>query len=296
MIAVTNHRYWGEVLASLFARRGIAYEFVSLRPNWYFIGWLLCGRWRRYTAFHVVGMCWWLVATMRFFRPVVCHWIGSDVLAYRTAKERTIRGWLHRKAAECWIRYNLADSPELATELAHFGIKARVVRLLPEMIEADIEPLPAKFTVLSYWGAAGPDFYGAKVLLRLAEEFPAFRFIVVGTRGVAGNGPPNIEYFGPVPDLRHIYRQSSVLIRMPIHDSVSAMVLEMLARGRYAIYNKRIDGCHYAEDLDQARAALHEISAMKEPNYMGAKEVRRNFSLDKVQPGNAPHYVSGVNN
>lgn len=75
--------------------------------------------------------------------------------------------------------------------------------------------------------------------------------------------------------------RSSTLIRIPEHDSLSAMVLEMLARGRHVIYNKVVEGCSYASNLAEACEALRGIQSQREPNQAGARYVRKNFSLQK---------------
>lgn len=79
------------------------------------------------------------------------------------------------------------------------------------------------------------------------------------------------------------YHQSSVLIRLTKHDSVSVMVLEMLARARHAIYSKRFPHCAFADDYASARAALARLIARPEPISQGPA-----FVAENVNPQAAP--------
>ncbi len=72
-----------------------------------------------------------------------------------------------------------------------------------------------------------------------------------------------------------------MLIRLPEHDSLSAMVLEALARGRYVIYSEEFPFTETAGNFDEARDALARLLANRQPNYSGAEYVRRNYSLDE---------------
>lgn len=274
---------WLPVAANLLIRAGLEAEPVQANERLGLLRWALGGRSRQFDAVHhLTGPSNWKSPLLFRLRglPVVWHWIGSDVLAYRESARRRLGGAINRRAALQWAGAHLADSPELAEELRTEGIASRVVRLLPEKIEAGVLPLPPACTVLSYWSDSRRTFYGGDTVLQLAREFPELSFHIVGATGKDVNAPPNVRFFGGVADMDPIYRDSTVLIRMPRHDSLSAMVLEVLARGRYVIYNRPLEACHLACDLDEARRALREIIGRREPNAVGAEMVRSRFSLD----------------
>lgn len=289
-IAVMGSSNWLEVIAELLRRAGMSCDLLNVCESCPFLKWVFKGYWLRFwivrsydVVHHIGGCCNWrlgMICTL-FGRPVVWHWIGSDIVDFKDAGSRSLRGFLYRVCARRWAKAHLADSPELAEELQELGIQARVVRLLPKLIEADIEPLPQKFSVLSYWCDGRRDLYGGDVVLQLAEEFGDVEFKIVNATGVGESASPNVKFLGFRQDMRRIYSQSSVLIRLPLHDSLSAMVLEMLARGRYVIYNKRLRGVHFATSLAEAREALYEIRQKTEPNSCGAQMVRERFSLNK---------------
>jgi len=273
---------WLETAAELLRRAGISHEVVDLRTKRDLLRWILQGQWRRFDlVYHIGGINWQHGLACRLLcKPVLWHWCGSDVLALK--ESRGWRGVINHFAAYRWAVGHLADSPELAEELQEISIRSHVVRLLPKFIEADVEPLPEKFTVLSYWGNNRRDFYGGDIVLKLAEEFPQFEFRILMATGEGEEvSLPNVKFLGYRKDMPRIYSESSVLIRLPKHDSLAKMPLEMLARGRYVIYNKKVPGCHFARNLTEARRALLEISQLRDPNIAGARMVKERFSLDK---------------
>ena len=283
-VDVMGSSYFVKVACNLFKRAGMNPEAVNPQSKFAILKWVVTGQWRRFDVIHSVGgICLWKQALVRLLvpRPVVCHWIGSDVYQFQKNYKKGWEGFLLRLAVSRRVIKHLVDSPGLAEELRGSGITADVVRLLPELIEAGMEPLPERFSVVGYWLDVMKDFYGGDIILQLAREFPDIEFRILGTSGKGETAPTNVKFFGFTEGLSEIYNQSSVLIRIPKHDSLSAMVLEMLARGRYVIYNKKLPGCHFAGDLQEARKALLEIQQYKQPNSLGAQTVKEMFSLDR---------------
>ncbi len=281
-VGIMGAPYWMGVAAELFRRAGMKGELVRPQSRLASVRWLLWGSWRRLRAIHHVGgPCRWRTALLLRLlgRPVVWHWIGSDLLSFRDTSRGRWATWVNRRAASRWASAHLADSPDLAAELAELGITAKVVRLLPAQIEADVLPLPERFAALSYWSDQRFSFYGGDTVLELARRLPKVEFRILGASGAGVEAPANVEFLGFRRDVEAIYRESTVLIRLPEHDSLSAMVLEMLARGRYVIYNRRLDHCHFAEDVTGAQAALESIGQAGTPNVAGAAMVRERFSL-----------------
>ncbi len=274
---------WLPVAAELFRRAGMKHDVVDLRSRRRMIGWFLGGGHRNYDAICHVGGSVWLIGVLASIvrKPVLWHWIGSDVLSVSTNtsafRRRLVDKFIVRGGAG-----HLADSPQLAEELRELGVSASVVRLLTKCMEAAVEPLPARPCVLAYWNDERMKFYGGDIVMQLAREFPQVEFKIVAANGVGvADAPPNVKFLGYQKDLGPIYRQCTALIRLPEHDSLSAMVLEALARGRYVIYNKPMEGVYYAADIDHARAALRDILGLSQPNVKGAAMVKREFSLDR---------------
>lgn len=283
-VDVMGSPYWAQVVCDLLKRAGLCAEVLDPHGRFALLKWAVKGHWRRFDVIHLATGIWeWKAALILMLvpRPVIWHWIGTDVHNFQRNCQKGWKGFLLRLAAYRRAKAHLADSPELAEELSGLGIKADVVRLLPKCIEAEVEPLPEKFAALSYWSDERRNFYRGDIVFELAKEFPDIKFRVVGTTGKGEKVSPNVEFLGFQKDLSKIYSESSVFIRIPERDSISAMVLEMLARGRYVIYNKKLQGCHFANDVSEVRKAFQHIIKKTTPNTEGAEMVREYFSPEK---------------
>lgn len=219
---------------------------------------------------------------------VVAHWIGSDVLRLRDYINE--HGTPPERMFGC-IDLHLADSPALAEELRRLGVEADVSRLLPRSVNADISPLPDKPAALVYLPAGAEDFYRIDIVRTLAELHPSTPFYVVANDGhCAGDCPPNMRFLGEVSDMDGLYRKSTVLIRICEHDSLSAMVLEALARGRHVIYSETFPHTQHARNAGSANAHLTSILTQREPNREGARHVAEHFSWRKEVARLQAHY------
>jgi glycosyltransferase involved in cell wall biosynthesis len=284
-VAIIGTWNWLEVAAELFRRAGINYQIVDIRSRQDYLRWIMKGGWRAFDAIHHLG------GKERFpglvFRmlgmPVVWHWIGSDVSNFRKIWRGGggVRGAVDRRISFRWGRAHLADSPELASELAEFGITAPVVRLLPKAVEVPLEPLPPKPVALSYWNPSSRDLYQSSLVMHLAASMPELTFLIVGDDGAGIHPLPNVKFLGRLPNLDDVYSQVSIYIRLVKHDSLSAMVLEALARGRYVIYSKPFPHAEMATTFDQTRAALVRLVEQTRPNEEGAAYVKSHYSLQE---------------
>ena len=208
---------------------------------------------------------------------VVAHWIGSDVVELREFV--TANGQAPAELQTC-VDVHLADSPEIRQELTEFGIDSQVIRLIPSSVEADVMPLPETPGVLSYWPDARAAFYRCDMFMDLARRFPDVAFYVAGATGESlTDVPANVTFLGNVRDMDGVYRKVTAFVRIVEHDSLSAMALEALARGRYVLYNHSfLPHTQIVSDLADASAALSEVLAAPSPNAAGAEHVRENFS------------------
>lgn len=207
---------------------------------------------------------------------IICHWIGSD---YRmlAAKSRVGRRWTLGLLATLRATH-LSDSPELAADLAALGLRSEVVRLVPRVTEASVVPLPNRPAALAYWSDEQADFYGRPLVYALARRFPHVPFRIVGPSSHDALAPPNVEFLGFQRDMDSIYREISVLVRVLPHDSISAMVLEALARGRDVIYSREFPHTRRASDEATAVAAMEAHLAEYGPNADGARYIAEHFS------------------
>jgi hypothetical protein len=284
-VAVFGQWNWLDVMAELLRRAGMTCEILPDFPRWAFVKWVLSGGWRRFDVIHHVRRAGLLVpltfAVLN--KPFIWHWIGADCRTYGQRFHRG-RGWrarLARRAVHKWALAHLADSPEVADDLRKYGINAEVVRLLPKTIEAEVIPLPEKPCILSYWTPVLRDLYRAQVVMQLAKAFPDVPFLIVGDDGKDMSAPKNVKFLGRLPSLTDMYPKISIYIRLVEYDSVSAIVLEALARGRYVIYSKKFPYAELAQNFDEAQKALVKLLAAKEPNKAGSEYIRQNYSIQQ---------------
>lgn len=276
--------YWTNIAGSHLSRGGFEYDTLHRNQRLKAIVWFLTGRLHKYDyIYQVCGTNNWLISPLLILanKSFVLHWTGTDIISFASGKasvgwrKKIVRGIVKRTVA------HVTDSEHLADDLLKIGIKASVVRLLTPYIEAEAVPLPEKFTVLSYWSDKRKNFYGGDIVLRLARDFPEVEFNILKATGSGENAPKNVHFLGTRDDMETVYGNTTVLIRLPEHDSLAKMPLEALARGRYVIYNLQCPNCHFASDYDSAKIALQEIMKLTVPNTEGAEFIKENFSPAK---------------
>ena len=235
------------------------------------------GRWHDNLFFKIV----------RYFRkPMIMHWIGTDVSMVREADK--IGGqisWPVLEACNHWTEVKWT-----AEELGTVGIRADVVPLTSTLPVENINPLPNRFTVLVYLPSNRPLFYGAHHILRLAREMPEIQFKCVGFNEspfhfTSDLIPTNVELLGRPDTLGKIYQESTVLIRMTDHDGLSFMVLEALLHGRYVIWSHSLGNAPGALAASNYETLYRHVETLYTqsirgglaPNYEGAKFVHAHY-------------------
>lgn len=251
------------------------------------------------------------------FRPGARTWRGRGV----DAALRIVR-WLHRgqRTAYYWIGTDLLhmaedirsgraplsiirelrDSDHIAVarpiveELHNIGIDAQAMTFYFENMPRDevVDPLPERFTVLTYIPDARAPFYGSAAILEAARRLPDVRFRIMGGAGeTEEDAPHNVEYLGWQTDAAPLFRDASVVVRMVEHDGAGGTVLEALSYGRQAIYSRQQDDVIYVPfgDADELTAVLRGLNEMHiagelKPNETLALDIRRRYAPQNVYP------------
>lgn len=213
----------------------------------------------------------------------ICHWMGSDVM--RVLKDTRFR--LMALALNKCVDLNIVFWENLKEELKHIGIES-VVWPIPVGIEyfsADKLPsMPEKFSVLCK--IADDWLYGSDSVFKLAKDFPYVRFFVVSGKHKhpswllsKKDEAPNIVFLEWKNNMREVYRQSTVLLRLTKHDGLSYMVVESLAMGRQVIWSHNfLPYCRYVRNYIEAKEAISKIQKDPKLNVDGAEYVRKNFN------------------
>jgi len=281
-VIVGGQPRWVPVLSSELSEMGVkVYEHPGLRNSLRHLKFGAAGK------FFFAKILHWLYPHMepvrlltlakKMKKKVVVHWIGTDVLELRDYI--TLNKCLPKFLIDV-PDIHLADSPSLQEELAELGISTEVIRLLPQIVDADVEPLPDKPAVLAYFsGESRQEFYGCRYILSLARELPDIPFYVVGSgKGELTDVSANVSFLGEVTDMESVYRKITAFVRFIQHDSLSAMILEALARGKYVFYSQPFPHTTRLINIQNGITALKKALSATTPNWEGAAYVRENFS------------------
>ena len=229
-----------------------------------------------------------LVTLARVFRiPVVMHWVGTDCL--NAARHVAAGRKLGAQARYC---RHWAITPGLAEELRALGLNPAVVPLSSTVFPSELPPLPERFTALAYLPERRPQFYGSEAVRSLALEHPTVRFLVMASSPTSTwikdpPWPPNVEFLGRVQDIRKVYQETTVLVRVTRHDGLSFMVLESLAHGRHVIWSYPIGPVRATKTESEVGAEFRRLVRMHAAgelglNREGAAWVRTELDPQKI--------------
>jgi hypothetical protein len=261
-ILSTNSRL--EVLAALFA--------LLKSDVWYSIGSPITDRW--------VNLCARLLR-----KPRVIHWVGSDIEYFRNTSS------LHKQMRSPTIKH-LTEVSWTAAELRELGLQSDIVPLPLRQSSSAIQPLPERFTVMLYLPKSRPEFYGRRKYEALLEEFAAedVRVFVVGGGDLHKPAGVEVVNLGWRDDLRSIFEQVTVLIRLTPRDGLSLMVLEALSFGRYVMWSKPFPHCVQVRSREELFTGIRSLLARHrakdlQPQYAAAEMIRREYSTERTVDG-----------
>lgn len=282
-IAILGLPYFGKMLAGLLSERGWKASYYA-HPGRDITGWL------RLAPALAKSDIVYLVSTRvdigspqdRFMRvrrrPVVVHWVGTDVLI---ALEEHAKQNISTRLVEA--PHHWCDAPWLVDELRPMGIRAEYVPLPIPVLEAEPSPLPGRFRVLMYLpvDAFDREVFDIDTLLRLPVELPEVEFILIPSPAdsLPGPLPANLQTPGWVDDMDALYREVSALVRLVSHDGMSFMVLEALSRGRQVIYTYPLPHVVQASGFEAVAAAVRGLAARHQAGTLTLNEEGRHYAL-----------------
>jgi hypothetical protein len=208
-------------------------------------------------------------------RPLVNHWIGTDV--YRFLHDRPLKRWLKKRLISGVSATHLADSENLRIELASLGVSAAVLPLISRLsIPPEPPPLPERFAVLSYLPSDRWDFYHGDLVLEVARRLPDIEFHIAASASLPEK-LPNVTAHGFVTDIRPLMLQVSAYLRITVHDALAKLVLESLAYGRHVLWNQDLPHCRRVTNVEECVRALAELRASGRSNLEGHAFVKANY-------------------
>lgn len=144
-------------------------------------------------------------------KRTIIYWIGTDVLV-------AVMGHVFNSFGELWPNaVHWTDSRALADELRDIDIDARVVVAQPEHRPAFSADHGTAIAVS--WDPTRPGFFRKSLIDRALERFPNRKVYWLPTKD------------GYTNDMDEVFRETSILIRIPIHDGFSHAVAEFRMAG-----------------------------------------------------------------
>lgn len=212
--------------------------------------------------------------------PVIVIWAGTDVLAAQEQPQML-------ELIKSFGLTNLSDGPWLVDELRALGIESSYVPVTAVEPAQHIAPLPKDFTVLACLPEPRRAFYGERAVYAIARDMPDVRFVVVGRGKPNPVAPSNVEFIGYVDDMPRRIDGATAILRLPVHDGKSMLVVEALARGRHVVWNYQFPGVIAARRTVDALEALQGLKArhdagLLEVNRAGYDFVSSNFRREQL--------------
>lgn len=229
-------------------------------------------------------------------RPLIVHWIGSDVLNFleeKKGKEKvksSIRYYFFKKRSNDNTIINLTSAPWLSEELKKVNIQSYFVPITT-LFNTCKDKLNSNREVdfLSYVPLKRFSFYGGNEILKFARMNRKYSFILLIPdlneipSSIHNKFPKNITIFPKISFKRvqNLLSNTKCFLRLTRHDGLSLSVLEALQNECQVLwsyefpYVKKVE--KYKFDLD-AKKIIENWS----PNIEGSKFVSENFSNEKI--------------
>jgi hypothetical protein len=283
-IVILGLPYFGQMLAGLLTERAWKARYFA-HPGRNPVGWLrLLPALARADVVYLIASRVDRGSPQDIFmhlrrKPVVIHWVGTDVLIALEAHEKQDVSVRLVENATHWC-----DAPWLVDELRPLGVRSEHVALPIPVSKAEPPPLPARLRVLMYLpvDAFDREVFDMETLLRLPREFPDLDFTLVPSTAdtLPGPIPPNLELPGWVTDMDALYSRTSVLVRLVSHDGMPFMVMEALSRGRYVIYTYPLPHVTHAAGYEAVASALGDLAARHAAGKLPLNEAGREYVLE----------------
>ena len=231
---------------------------------------------------------------------IINHWIGTDVL-YEMEKnqqngmnrignflEDFIVNWKFKRGR----LINLAGAPWLVDELAKLNIISTYLPITTIDVK-NLEKADSKrvkdIDFLSYVPFNRFDFYGGDKIIKLAERWQNYKFLIICAD--LKEIPP--DFFEKIPKnviisprvernkMPEFYQRSKFFIRYTQHDSESLSVFEALYYNLQILWTYDFPFTHKIETFEKVSDSLPSLVENWQPNYDGHTYVIEHFSIDK---------------
>jgi hypothetical protein len=231
---------------------------------------------------------------------IINHWIGSDVIAEMEKKQHqgiqrtgnfildSIVWWKMKRGG----LINVAVAPWLVDELAQSDIPATclpITTLDPHFLGTPDIQHAKDIDFLSYVQLRRFDFYGGDKIVKLAERWKDYTFLII--LGDLTEIPPDLVEKMPgnvtiSPRVERdkmpgLYQRSKFFLRYTQHDGLSLSVLEALYFNLEVLWTYDFPYTHKIETFEKVSDSIPYLVKSWHPNDRGHAYVIEHFSLEK---------------
>jgi hypothetical protein len=228
---------------------------------------------------------------------IINHWIGSDVtneieIYYHGDRiHNFIRDFISRWKLKRGGLINLAVSPWLVDELVKIHINATylpITTIDKNKMETVGNQKGKNIDFLSYVLVRRFDFYGGDKIVKLAERWKNYQFLIILADlneippDFIENMPRNLTFSPRVTrkKMAELYQRSKFFIRYTQHDGLSLSVLEALYYNLQVVWTYDFPYTLKIEDQEKFSDSIPSLVNNWQPNHNGHTFVTENFSID----------------
>ncbi len=228
----------------------------------------------------------------------IIHWIGSDVLEEMEKNKKQGIMRIFFILQDCLFRWkmkrggliNLAVAPWLVDELFKVNITATYLPItnIHKLGTVDINPIK-DIDFLSYVPFRSFDFYGGDKILKLADRWQKYKFLIIC--GDLNEIPPDfIEKipknvtFSPRVDwskMPEFYQRSKFFIRYTQHDGEALSVHEALYYNLQVLWTYDFPCTIKIETQEKLSDSIPSLVNNWHPNYGSHEFIIENYSIEK---------------
>ncbi len=228
---------------------------------------------------NIISQKLYLKTAKKYNTKVIIHWVGSDVY-YLPQRIDALRPYIEGAT-------HLVCSELLRDELAEFGIDAAIIPVVPFEMEMELQEMPQTHAALVYLPTGKEEFYGVELIRALALARPEIPFHIVANEGYGALELPNVKFHGKLDlaQMNELYKEISLLIRLPLHDGLSMMVIEGIVKGKRVLYKYKhpyVDTPDTMSEEDVISAFNKIVDAPPTLNMEGNKYVNDNYTPGAV--------------
>lgn len=231
---------------------------------------------------------------------IINHWIGSDVLDEMDKKHQRGMNRIYNTIQDCIFHWKIkkgglitfAGAPWLVDELSKLHIHATYLPITTidpyKLGLVDLNHVK-DIDFLSYVPFNRFDFYGGDKLLKLANRWHNYKFLLICADlkevppDFVEKMPKNIMISPRVErnKMPEFYQRSKFFIRYTQHDSESLSIFEALYFNLQVLWTYDFPYTHKIETFEKLSDSIPSLVKNWNPNYQGHAYVIEHFSIEK---------------